>query len=550
MNRVAKKLLAGALTLAALAAAEAPPGPAVELPPMIVEEAATLPPWLYVRADGTEYLSRCKETTTRGYVEMRRSRMLWVRALIPADLLARSDVPGVTVLVSQRLKPSNNSEVIGEVMQLQGGARPDGGYRRATTAPNMMLSDSDAVGVFAYIDESNFERRNLTISSDFVRYLLARRTPAPPRWLIDGIMAAYNAVLFEETPITLGRLSWHSVEELRALAKDSGAPRTLLPMGELFAGTGGAARHPKIAQMQAALLVRWALDPRNAQRDAFWKFAAQACAAPASEAMLREVLGFGFADLRDRLSDYLPTALREPLHLPLERSAALPALEIRRATPNEIARLRGEWERLAVPLVRRRHPDHAARYLEQARRTLRRAYDSGDRDPRLLASLGLCEIDAGELPAARDFLDAAVVAGVVRPRAAYELARLRWGDLVRGQPATRHFAAEEIAPVLEPLRLGFDQAPAIAELIELWADAWTRTTARPSEADVQRLVRGAEQFIAEPRVGLRVARALGRHGKTAEARAVLGAAFLHVRDDAMRAQLAQMFAALKTDPKK
>ncbi len=550
MSREWRLILLGLMFAAAVRAAEAPLGPAVELPPMIVEETATLPPWLYVRSDGMEYLSRCTEATTRGYVEMRRSRMQWVRALFPEELLARSDVPGVTVLGSQRLKPSSNAEVIGEVMQIKGDARPDAGFRRAITAPNMMLTDSDIVGVFAYIDEGNFDRRTLTVSSDYVRFLLARRTPAPPPWLIDGMMAAYNAVLFEETPITLSPLAWHSVEELRALAKDSGAARTLLPMGELFAGVGGAARHPTIAQMQSALLVRWALDPKNGVRGAFWNFAVQACAAPATETMFHACLGFGFADLRDRLSDYLPVALRDPLRLPLERTAAPPALEIRRATPTEIARLRGEWERLAVPLVRRRHPDHAVRYLEQARRTLRRAYDAGERDPRLLASLGLCEIDAGEGAVARGLLEGAATAGVVRPRAAYELARLRWGDLVRGQPDTRQFTADEIAPVIEPLRTGLDQAPAIAELIELWADAWARTSVPPKAEDVQRLIHGAQHFIAVPSVCLRASRALGRHGKTKDAIDLLGAGFLHVRDDATRAQFAQMFAALKAPASK
>lgn len=535
-----------ALPAIAAAGADVAPGPAVELPPMIVEEAATLPPWLHASADGTEYLSRCREAVTRGYVEMRRSRMRWVRAIFPTELLARSDVADVTVLVSQRLKPAGSAEIIGEAVQLSKGGRAGDGFRRASMAPNVMLSDADMSGVFAYIDESDFDRRQVTLSSDYVRQLLARRTPAPPAWLLEGMMAAYNAIRFDESPITLAPLAWHSADEVRALAKDSGASRTLLPMSEFFTGTGGATRHPRIAQAQAALLVRWALDPRNGAREAFWKFAIQACVAPATEAGLREVIGFGFADMRDRLSDYLPTALREPLRLPFA-PAALPALEIRRATPAEIARVRGEWERLAVPLVRRRYPDHAVRYLEQARRTLRRAYDAGDRDPRLLASLGLCEIDAVEPVAARGFLEQAVEAGVVRPRAGYELARLRWGDLARVQPSAplRPFTAEEIAPVLAPLRAALDQAPPIVEAVELWADAWTRGAAPPGPDDVQRLVRGANHFVADPKVGLRVARALGRHGKLPEATEVLGAAFLHQRDEAVRAQFAQMFAALR-----
>ncbi|MBM3854332.1 MAG: hypothetical protein FJ399_14435 [Verrucomicrobia bacterium] len=541
----ARRILAGALALAALATAEEPPGPAVELPPMIGEEAATLPPWLYVRTEDTEYLSRCKEATTRGYVEMARSRMRWVRSLFPEEMLARSDVPGVAVLASQRSKSAANAEVIGEELRAQDAARAGDGYIRTKTAPNMMLIDADAIGVFAYIDEWEFDCNQLTISSDYVRHLLMRRTPAPPAWLIDGMMTVYNAVLFRESPITLAPLAWHSVEEVRALAKDSGAARTLLPMSELISGTGGAALHPRIARAQSALVVRWALDPRNGVREAFWKFAVQSAAVPASEAMFQACLGFGYADWRDRVSDYLPAAVREHLRLELEKSLPSPPLEIRRATPNEIARLRGEWERLAVPLVRHHHPAHAVRYLEQARRTLRRAHDAGDSDPRLFASLGLCEIDAGEPLAARGFLESAVAAGVARPRAAYELARLRWSELNReAATARRTFTAEEIARVLAPLRAALDQSPLLVDAVGLWADAWARTSALPGPDDVRILRRGAEQFVADPKVALRVARALGRHGMAAAAKEVLGAGFLHQRDDAVRAQFAQMFAAL------
>jgi len=54
----------------------------------------------------------------------------------------------------------------------------------------------------------------------------------------------------------------------------------------------------------------------------------------------------------------------------------LPDFEVERATSNEIARLRGEWERLAIGHVQRRLPRVREPYIAQARRTLRRAYDA------------------------------------------------------------------------------------------------------------------------------------------------------------------------------
>jgi hypothetical protein len=535
-----------ATALAARAAEAPPPGPVVELPPLLVEESASLPSWLYARADGTEYLSRCREATTRGYIEMRHSRMAWVRAIFPAALLARTQVDGVTVLSSQRLRTAANAEVVAEVLQARDRKSAAEGFRRATAAPNLMLTDADIVGVFAHIDEGEFDRRKLTIASDYVRLLLVRRTPAPPAWLVEGLMAAYNAVLFEEPPVTLARLAWHSGEELRGLAKDTAAPRTLLPLAEVFSGTGAAARHPAIARAQAALLVRWALDPRNSARDGFARLAVRACEAPVTEDLLRETLGGGFADLRDRLSDYLPVALRETLRLELPAAPAAPALEIRRATPAEIARVRGEWERLAVEFVRRRHAGHATRYTEQARRTLRRAYDAGERDPRLVASLGLLEADYGREPAATDLIGEALALGATRPRVALEAARRSWNAMTKGQPAETRFAAARLADVLDPLRGALDRAPLLPEIVELWCDAWARCQTPPNAADAQRIDAGARQFIAQPRVCLRAARALGRHGHAAEAIGLLGAGFLHAHDESTRAQFAQMFSALQS----
>src|SRR6185503_11059886 len=123
------------------------------------------------------------------------------------------------------------------------------------------------------------------------------------------------------------------------------------------------------------------------------------------------------SDLRDRLSDYLAVTVKGPMQILIGELPRLPALEVRPASPAEIARLRGEWERLCVPMVRRLHPAQAGRYLDQARRTLQNAYEAGDRDPRTLAIRGLCELEAGEVSVGREFLELATTQRVVRPRA-------------------------------------------------------------------------------------------------------------------------------------
>ncbi len=542
-GRRTRAALLALVAAARLFAAELPGGSTVELPPMVIEEKANLPPWLYARVDDTEYLSRCSESTTRGYAEMQRSRMQWLRSLFPEELFLRMDVPAVTLLLSQKLKPGNTSEAIGDVVELNQQDRSRRGYVRATTAPNVALNDADAVGVFAYIDESAFDRRKLTVSSDYVRFLLERRRPALPVWLREGMMSVYDDIEFDERPITLRPLRWHSAAQARALRKDPDAPRVLLPAAELFSDLERV-RLSEVGTAERALLVRWALDPANGVREAFWRFALRACEEPVTEPMFEACFGFGFSDLRDRLSDYLPAAVKGPVELPLKRAPTTAAVEIRRATPSEIARMRGEWERLSVSMLRRRHPEHVTRYVEQARRTLQRAFDDGDRDPRLVAIRGLCEIDAGDDVTARNFLEQAAATGVVRPRAYYELARLRWTALTKDLPATQQFDAMEIERVIEPLRRGLQQAPPLAEAVVLLADVWLRSSAAPSDEEARQLERLGRLFLSEPRVCLRVVRALERHGKSAEAVALLGAGFLHVHDNPTRTQFAQLYATL------
>src|SRR5829696_4133137 len=157
-----------------LCAAQPAAEPAVVLPPMVIEERSPVP-WLYTRAGDAEYLSRCSEATTRGYAEMRRSRLQWLHALFPETLFLRMDVPVTTVLAGQKVKAGNSAEVLDEVINLNKQRGVTGGFVASVTAPNMALNDLDAVAIFALINETAFDRRQLTISSDYVRFLLETR---------------------------------------------------------------------------------------------------------------------------------------------------------------------------------------------------------------------------------------------------------------------------------------------------------------------------------------------------------------------------------------
>jgi hypothetical protein len=163
--------------------------------------------------------------------------------------------------------------------------------------------------------------------------------------------------------------------------------------------------------------------------------------------------------------------------------------------------------------------------------------------------MGLCEIDAGNEAGARAFLEPAIAGGVKRPRAHYELARLRFTELRHGAADTRRFSFTELAPIIEPLRRALTQAPPLAEVYELLADAWARCEFSPTAAEFAELESGLRYFSRRPMVVLPVALAFARHGKRAEASAILEASVITTLDEAgqalvdrWRAELAKALA--------
>lgn len=245
---------------------------------------------------------------------------------------------------------------------------------------------------------------------------------------------------------------------------------------------------------QAELLVSWGLDPANGRSDAFWEWVDRIGTEPATETLFQECLGLDYAAATRSLIAYsanhpgirwtLPDDLGRPPPEPLDD-----------ATPRQIARIKGEWERLEARYVRRNQPELEEHYVTLARRTLRRAYDRGDHDPRLLASLGLLELDAGNKAEAIKLLEEAMERHVVRPRAYYELARLRY-DHVFGR-STRNdgkYSAEQVASVVEPLLSGMKQSPPLEAAYELLAHISAQSVVAPTEEVLVALAEGERLF--------------------------------------------------------
>lgn len=528
---------------AAEPASPSAPDRVIELPPMIVSESRDTNKWLYASVGGDEYLSALSPAGTRSFIEADERALHQLHAIVPEEFLASP--ASVTILMDRAQEPKAGDPVGQQVLGTDEKSRAAVRY-----LPNLRIDGRDVSATFAYIDEAELAQTEMSISANFLRFQLERRTPMLPPWLVEGILAVHRQVARHGTPVTLHPFIWISAAESSALARDPSRPRALLPAGEMFAPDalrGEENHHPRRVETlraQVGLLVRWALDPRNQVRDKFWTFARRATEQRVTEEMFLDCFGFGFSDLRDRLNDYLALAVKEPLHLETGAQPQIPTPQVRDATPLQLARLRGTWERLEVGYVQKTQPDFVGRYLTQARATLQRPYQRGETEPWLLAEIGLCEIDAGATTGALKFLEPAIAAGVIRPAACYEVARVRFAGLMRGQPANRIFSAAEITPVLEALRQAIQQTPPLPEVYGLLADAWLRSRDPAPRADVEALVRGAKYFALNPVVSYRLALALARFGRRAEAVELLATGAEYVVDDATRARFVQLQTTL------
>ncbi len=511
-----------------LAAADAPAGRVVDLPPLTVSEPLNGPPWRYLEAPGFEVLSRSSDEATQHLVREMHRLNEYLRVMLPDELQARPAVPSIVVIYSEETKPVVSQEVVAELLAGQVGKKRNAEKNvRYRSMPNMQLNDKDAMAFFFILEEKNFTNSRLVLTPDFVRNVIEKRRPSPPPWFIEGILGLYDTADFTQSPVVFTALPWLTPAETKKLKQDADYPRALLSMPELFS----AARPPRgqdpeqyrqLRRAQAVLFIRWALDGDRARSEALWKYVVRASAGPAGEEVFQECFGLGYVDVQERLGDYLTLAVDQPMKLTPAAGTPLPPLVPRLATDLEIARIKGDWERLEIGYVGTRYPQLTEKYVEQARRTLRRAYDKGERDPRLLAVLGLCECDAGNDALARPFLEAAVRGGVLRPRADYELARLRYAEAQTAPAAPGgRFSGAQATAVLESLADASRQPPPLLEIYALAGEVWSRSNVALSRLNLSVLEQGIAYFPRNPQLVYQAAWLNARQGFKAEAEALI-----------------------------
>jgi hypothetical protein len=525
----------------------------VSLPPYLVESSGLNRPWRYARSPEFEILSRCEDAVTQEIAENYHSLHQTLTVILPERFQVKYDVPRTLLLYDQDLLSAMAKTVF---------APPSGGAP-STLAPTVLRNprfcDLDAMTVFVSVQPGLFPSGRLSdfgsahsrprwtsLTPNYVEDLIAKRTPSLPEWFIAGFNGLYRKMHFSEGTIEVGAVFWVSETETRGLRKNKEIP-TLLPLGKFFERASDAANIERWFA-QSELFVRWGLDDENGKRrDAFWQFVDRSCTEPITEAMFQECFAMDYGHAAATMQRYLMHAVFQSAIWRNPGSGPLATLEIRDATRGEIARIKGDWERLAAGYVRSNTPAFEEKYFGQARRTLRRAYDTGDRNLSLLATMGLLECDAGEAAAGREFLEAAIRGGVVRPRAFFEAARLRFVEnLAHAEGSDGRLSSTQAAEVLAPLAAARRQAPLLRQVYELTAEVWTRSSEAPSRDDLATLEEGVRLFPQSIDLIYRTASLFAAEGNRAQTARLIALGIHAAPNDASRERFEKLRDSVAT----
>jgi tetratricopeptide (TPR) repeat protein len=205
---------------------------------------------------------------------------------------------------------------------------------------------------------------------------------------------------------------------------------------------------------------------------------------------------------------------------------------LREATQGEVGRIKGDAQRLAG-------------LDDRALDSYRVAYARGERDPALLASLGLAESDAGQSDRARSLLEAATKTALPLPSTYVTLARLRLAA-AQAKPAGdgKQLDAAQLASVLEPLFKARQLPPALPETYEIIAEVWLASAVPPQPDHLAVLVEGLRLFPRDNPQFLRLAKLYVRIGDHATARSLAQAGLRLAPNAEAKARFEQFLAAL------
>jgi hypothetical protein len=510
--------LLSALALAAVCGARAQDvsaakyDPVVSLPAYTVTDARELPApesWRHAEIPGFEILSNASDKETKRLIA---DFQLFNQAIgvVWPSLVGRSPTPVTIILCGRGGK-------FDAFVPKTANAGPSQGMaslflrnnERSAIVVDLQQREMSLAGLEGEFNPSGVES-NGSIEVDaykqlyreYVHSLLARTTPRLGAWLEEGLAQLLMGMKVSPTLIEFAKLddpntvsiAQANAAQLNALAADAGdtgAPLTaasedrdfnaalqrtrLMSFPEMFAvkHEDAIARNSigsKWAKQATAFVHMCLYQTGQRYQKGFITFIQRSAKEPVTEAMFKECFGIGYKDMLLELRSYLDFTNYKSLGWSSKKGEGLTEsapLVLREATEAEVGRMKGEVMLLAD-------------LKDSARTALITPYTRGERDPRLLAALGLYERSVNNPDRARKFLEAAAAAKVVRPLAYLELARLRFtaAQAAAGGPEAL-FSAAQVADITAPLLVARLQPPPMPEVYELIGDTYFRSNENP-----------------------------------------------------------------------
>jgi hypothetical protein len=531
------------------AAPPAEPELAIELPPMVVED-TSLVEWYYGKAPGLQVLSRCSTEFTRDFVRAHQRLAVLLQAILPAEYQVRFSAPWMLLLTNEGTTAATVTKLLEEAERKSREQTPRAPLRNAgqgvtvrteiRMVPNLGLDDQDVKATFALVEEGRFSEQSLALTSAHVAMLLARRTPPLPEWLVVGILGVVKDMNYRSDSVVVEPTDWTSDHELKELHRDLEYRPFLLPMNALFAKD--AKTDTVLWQNQVELFVRWSLESENAPlRPRFWKFVDRCCAGAVTEEDFRACFGFGYAEMRRDLGEYLPRAVRHQIKVKPVKALQFAKLALHRATAEEMARVTGEWDRLSLSFVRAHHPEFVGPYETQLRSTLRKVAALNRHDGQLMAMVGLSYCDQGDENAALPYLEWAIAAQAARPRVYVESARIRLAKTVStAGPGGAKLDAAKSRELKQLLASARKLNPPMPETYILTVDTLLNSELAVEDADVAVMEEAVRLFPSNATICLKAAALHAATGHKARAEELIQRGLEVARDEPTRWRLLRL----------
>jgi hypothetical protein len=568
------------------AAEAAPAGTIIELPPLEVVSTVERS-WQFCEFGGLRVLSQCPADVTEQFVwDYARSYHL-LEAVLSKSLLTQFDVPEKILLYSSEQTSAATNRLVQQLSgELTTALKPAPGHNpQVKFLPNLATRDRDGSVFFTLLNPAKMVTSQMVrdpdappgqgistgfvqadangllvtdvpahiirLSPDYLLTLLESKAPRAPRWFIEGFLTLYATMGFTEESASLSPLTWISPEETVKLKRTAARSYPLKPLRAIFSGQiekEGPAE-ATFLRAEAALFIRWCLDSKNgARKTALWKYLAEASLRDPAEATFSEIFNLSEAEAVEAMSDYLPTAVRQAVQIkPLTRFKTT-RIKSRLATADEIAELKGDWQRLELQFVQDRLPQFVSKYSDQARQTLLEAYEAGSRTPGLLAVIGLYECDLGDYATARSFLESAAAAQVVRPRVYVELAKLRLAEALPPPGLPGKLTEGDAGKILALLNQGRAQSPPQLETYLLICQCLTNRDQPLAPAEITALEEGLALFPHQMDLRYNIAAAEAHGGSAEAARTIVDGALKENLNSDDRSAFAELRASLQRSP--